>query len=42
MTYIETNPIRANICSRAEDYPWSSYNPRVLGKKNKLLDDLII
>ncbi|MGB2629927.1 MAG: transposase [Candidatus Omnitrophota bacterium] len=42
ITYIEHNPVRAKICQRAEDYPWSSYKARVLGKNNKLLDDLIL
>jgi len=38
ISYIEYNPIRANICTRAEDYPWSSYRSRVLGENNKILD----
>jgi putative transposase len=38
ISYIEYNPVRANICSRAELYPWSSYRARVLGENNKLLD----
>ncbi|POA18640.1 transposase [Pseudomonas sp. FW300-N1A1] len=27
--YIELNPVRAHIVSRAEDYPWSSYRLRL-------------
>ena len=38
ISYIEYNPIRANICQRAEDYLWSSYRYRVLGENNKILD----
>jgi REP element-mobilizing transposase RayT len=26
--YIERNPVKAGLVSRAEDYPWSSTNPR--------------
>ena len=38
ISYIEYNPVRANICSRAELYPWSSYRARTLGENDKLLD----
>jgi len=38
ISYIEYNPLRAKICTRAEDYPWSSYKPRVIGGHNKILD----
>ena len=37
--YIEMNPLRANICFRPEDYPWSSYKSRVLGVKDEILDN---
>ncbi len=40
IAYIEYNPVRAKIVSTPEDYPWSSYATRVLGKKNKLLDPI--
>jgi len=40
ITYIEHNPIRAEICLRAEEYKWSSYKYRVLGETSKLLDTL--
>ena len=42
MSYIELNPVRANICQRAEDYPWSSYNARTFGGKDKVIDELIL
>lgn len=39
ITYIEYNPVRAKIVLRPEDYEWSSYNIRVLGRDgNDLLD----
>lgn len=38
VSYIEYNPVKANICMRAEDYPWSSYSSRVLGENNKIID----
>jgi putative transposase len=41
MTYIETNPVRVGICQRAEEYPWSSYSSRILGKGNMALDDFV-
>ena len=40
ITYIEFNPVRAGIVSRPEDYRWSSYRGRVLGKKDIILDAL--
>ena len=42
ITYIEYNPVRAEIVSRPEEYPWSSYTARILGKNNKLLDSVIL
>ena len=43
ITYIEHNPVRAKIALRPEDYEWSSYNMRILGKDgNELLDMLIL
>jgi putative transposase len=41
MSYIEYNPVRANICSRAELYPWSSYQARTIGASDKLFDEFI-
>jgi putative transposase len=42
MTYIEMNPVRAKICQRPEDYRWSSYAARTLGKPDELLDDYVL
>jgi len=42
ITYIEYNPVRAKIVSRPEDYRWSSYNARILGKNDGLLDFIIL
>jgi len=42
ISYIEYNPIRAEIASRPEDYEWSSYKARILGKEDKLLDGLVL
>ena len=40
ISYIELNPVRAGIVSRPEDYPWSSYSARVLGKRDIILDQI--
>jgi len=40
VSYIEFNPLRANIVLRPEDYQWSSYSARALGKQNIILDEL--
>jgi putative transposase len=44
ITYIEYNPVRAEIVSRPEDYRWSSYNCRILGNENDkgLLDTFVL
>ncbi len=42
LTYIEYNPLRSNIASRPEDYQWSSYAARILGKQDGLLDVFIL
>jgi putative transposase len=43
ITYVEYNPIRANLVARPEYYQWSSYNVRILGTgNNKLLDPVIL
>jgi putative transposase len=34
--YVERNPVRAKMVSRAEDYPWSSAKPHVLGYPDRL------
>lgn len=38
ISYIENNPVRAGIVARPEDWKWSSYRARVLGKNSELLD----
>jgi putative transposase len=40
LSYVEYNPVRASIVSRPEQYPWSSYKARVLGKKDILIDSI--
>ena len=40
ISYIELNPVRANIVIRPEEYPWSSYSSRLLGKRDIILDQL--
>jgi putative transposase len=36
--YVERNPVRAGIVSRAEDYRWSSAKAHVYGQRDDLLD----
>lgn len=38
ISYIEMNPVRADIIQSPIDYAWSSYKLRVSGKKDYLLD----
>jgi len=42
ITYIEHNPVRAKVALRPEDYEWSSYNIRILGKDRRGLLDMLI
>ncbi|MBF0619882.1 MAG: transposase [Candidatus Omnitrophica bacterium] len=37
LRYVERNPVRAGMCSRAEDYPWSSAATHTTGKRNAML-----
>jgi putative transposase len=37
MVYIESNPVRAGIAPRPEEYRWSSYRANALGEVNTLL-----
>jgi putative transposase len=37
--YIENNPVRAGIVKRPEDYPYSSANAHLLGRKDPLLKE---
>ena len=41
LRYIEANPLRARLVSRAEDYPWSSYRVHGEGAADDLVDRLI-
>jgi putative transposase len=35
--FIETNPVRAGLAERAEDYPWSSARSHVIGEPDAVL-----
>jgi putative transposase len=37
--YVERNPVRAGLVRRAEDWPWSSAQHRLLERGNGILDD---
>lgn len=37
--YIESNPVRAGMVSRASDYPWSSHDHYALGRTNPLIKE---
>ena len=37
MRYIELNPMRANLVSKPQEYPWSSYARNAYGKKNPII-----
>jgi putative transposase len=41
LRYIEANPLRAGVVTRAERYPWSSYRAHGLGEANELVDSLL-
>ena len=41
LRYIEANPLRAKIVTRADDYPWSSYRMHGLGETDELVDSLV-
>lgn len=40
INYIELNPLRVNLVKQLSEYPWNSYNARVLGKNDKIIDKL--
>ena len=42
ISYVEANPVRANLVSSICEYPWSSYSERVLGNTahEALVDEL--
>jgi putative transposase len=35
LNYIEYNPVRSKIALRPDEYPWSSYQSRILGEKGQ-------
>jgi REP element-mobilizing transposase RayT len=39
VNYIESNPVRANICKNIADYQWSSYKEHFVSDSPRLLDD---
>ena len=39
LRYVERNPLRAGLASRAEEWPWSSLAPRADGPRDELLSD---
>jgi len=38
-TYVELNPVRANMVKDPKDYPWSSYRAYAYGKIDNLIDE---
>ena len=40
LKYIETNPVRANLVSKPEEYPWSSAKNHILTIKNNFVKDI--
>ncbi len=40
--YIETNPVKAGLVLKAEDYAWSSAKARVFGSQDELLSDFFL
>ncbi|MES9900806.1 MAG: transposase [Sedimenticola sp.] len=36
--YVELNPVRAGMVEMAEEYPWSSYQERIIGSNISMLD----
>lgn len=40
--YVELNPVKAGLVSRAEDYPWSSACAHVFGKHDPLLSSCYV
>jgi putative transposase len=37
MKYIELNPVRANMVTQVDDYPWSSYTANAMGIPNSII-----
>ena len=42
ISYVELNPVRAEIVNAAYSYPWSSYRERVLDNGYNLLDEITL
>ena len=42
ISYVELNPVRAQLVNAAYEYPWSSYKERVLDNGRKILDRLVL
>lgn len=42
ITYVELNPVRANMVNSPYEYRWNSYKERVLDEKKVMLDNLSI
>lgn len=40
--FVETNPVRAGLVERAEDYPWSSARAHVAGSGDPILDGFFL
>ena len=40
--YVETNPVKARLVLKAEDYSWSSARARVFGYKDDILSDYFL
>jgi len=39
MRYIELNPVRAGLCKRADEWPWSSVHRNLGSKRDEMIDD---
>jgi putative transposase len=39
MRYVELNPVRAGLCKRADEWPWSSVHRNLGNKSDKMIDD---
>jgi putative transposase len=42
MKYVELNPVRAGLCQRADDWPWSSVHGNLGSKSDDLLDRSVL
>ncbi|MDD4980052.1 MAG: transposase [Candidatus Omnitrophica bacterium] len=42
INYIELNPLKAGLVKQLSEYPWNSYNARVLGKDDGILNQLFL